>query len=769
MCKRLLCVIMSCFLTLSMTGIEVSAGSNLAQKGDDTAIEIEIADENDDTNETDLSGEDKVTSETDLTGEDEVVAETDLTGESDIDSEIVLSDEDDEDGTLEENIGMDEEPSEGAESDSSEDGASLAPKKIEYTGSEVYYDGIDASFETFDPDKAPEYFIDSLMDYGKKISTKPNGKPLVLIFFKTGCWNCESVLEDISGASFSIDVDCIAAEMSGASPVDAIDFINNAGASDTVQYGYNAKSVCWSYYRSLGGGNSLKTPLIVYLSKNGDIKGYTTSYVNIYDEIKNKLGVDAHSKTYTVKYMPNEKSVWFSQKYGIGHMCCIASPKTKEGYIFKNWNTKPDGTGKTYFEGEHTPSLTMVPDSVVNLYAQWDYVKYKITYNLNGGTNNSKNPTYYTVETPTFKLAAPSRAGYTFGGWYSDKDFKTKVTEIRQYSKGKITLYAKWTLSKYKIQFVGNGATSGSTASMTGCKGNTTYNLTANGFKRTGYKFKGWNTKADGSGKSYANKAAVKNLTSKNGATVKLYAQWSIVKYTITYNLNKGTNNASNPAQYTIASETITFKKPTRKGYTFKGWYTDSEFKTKITEIPAKSTGNVTVYAKWAVNKYSITFNGNGATSGSVASQKSLKYSTSYTLNANAFKKKGYKFIEWNTKADGSGTSFADKATVKALSSKNGATVTLYAIWHVNKYNIAFNGNGATSGSMSKLSGVKYGSSVSLKANAFTRKGYVFAGWNTKADGSGKTYADKAKVKNLSSVNGKTITLYAMWEKSAKK
>lgn len=83
----------------------------------------------------------------------------------------------------------------------------------------------------------------------------------------------------------------------------------------------------------------------------------------------------------------------------------------------------------------------------------------------------------------------------------------------------------------------------------------------------------------------------------------------------------------------------------------------------------------------------------------------------------------------------------------------------------VTKYNIAFHGNGATSGSMSKLKDKKYGTSYTLPANAFERTNYVFKGWNTKKDGSGTFYKDKASIKNLTKTNGKTVTLYAQWEK----
>lgn len=109
---------------------------------------------------------------------------------------------------------------------------------------------------------------------------------------------------------------------------------------------------------------------------------------------------------------------------------------------------------------------------------------------------------------------------------------------------------------------------------------------------RKGYTFAGWYQ--DSSCKTawdFASGRVTGNLT--------LYAKWTPVKYKITYNLNKGKNHKSNPASYTIASKTITLKNPSRKGYLFKGWYSDAKFKKKVTKITAGSTGNQKLYAKW--------------------------------------------------------------------------------------------------------------------------------------------------------------------------
>jgi uncharacterized repeat protein (TIGR02543 family) len=153
---------------------------------------------------------------------------------------------------------------------------------------------------------------------------------------------------------------------------------------------------------------------------------------------------------------------------------------------------------------------------------------YKVTYELNGGTNCIMNPTVYQVKS-TLKLSKPSKKGYKFSGWYTDKSFSksTKVTKLSKGAKGKngeIKLYAKWTPIKYTITFKSNGGTGKSYTKS--CKYGVKYKINKNEFIRTGYKFIGWNTKKDGSGKSYEVGSIIKNLTSKNRKNITLYAQW---------------------------------------------------------------------------------------------------------------------------------------------------------------------------------------------------------------------------------------------------
>lgn len=238
-------------------------------------------------------------------------------------------------------------------------------------------------------------------------------------------------------------------------------------------------------------------------------------------------------------------------------------------------------------------------------------------------------------------------------------------------------------IAKYTINFNGNGATSGSMVNLSRRRTGTSYQLAANGYKRSGWLFQGWNTMPDGTGAAYADRASVLNLCEADGGIVTLYAQWSLIPYTITYELKNGTNHKQNPASYNIASETIKLKAPKREGYTFEGWYADGAYQQKITEISKGSTGNVTLYAKWTPHKYNIVFKANGAVSGKMTALKNKKYDTSFKLPANKYKRAGYVFVGWSTKANGRGAIYSDRAAVKNLTAKNGKTVTLYAQWRL--------------------------------------------------------------------------------------
>ena len=223
----------------------------------------------------------------------------------------------------------------------------------------------------------------------------------------------------------------------------------------------------------------------------------------------------------------------------------------------------------------------------------------------------------------------------------------------------------------YKIKFDGNGAAKGK-MSEKACAAGQKEKLSKNKFEKKGYTFAGWNRQPDGKGTFYEENAYVKNLTKKADEVVTLYAQWKAAQYQITYNLNGGKNNKKNPKTYKITSKTIKLSNPSKKGYVFKGWYCDKKCTKKVTSIKKGSTGKVTLYAKWAKEKYTITYKLNGG-------KNNKKNPKIYTITSKMIKlaaptRKGYVYKGW----------YRDKkCTRKVTSIKKGSTgkITLYAKW----------------------------------------------------------------------------------------
>ena len=171
---------------------------------------------------------------------------------------------------------------------------------------------------------------------------------------------------------------------------------------------------------------------------------------------KDKINAEAFKRNVPVVVCPYLYTIKFdgngAAKGKMSEKACAAGQKEKlsknkfekKGYTFAGWNTQPDGKGTFYEENAYVKNLTKKADEVVTLYAKWAKEKYTITYKLNGGKNNKKNPKIYTITSKMIKLAAPTRKGYVFKGWYRDKKCTRKVTSIKKGSTGKITLYAKW-------------------------------------------------------------------------------------------------------------------------------------------------------------------------------------------------------------------------------------------------------------------------------------------------------------------------------------
>lgn len=384
-------------------------------------------------------------------------------------------------------------------------------------------------------------------------------------------------------------------------------------------------------------------------------------------------------------------------------------------------------------------------------------LKFIITYNANGGTPDVNMVTYEDGVDVSGAYVEPTRTGYTFDEWCTDQSLTNKL-DISTL-KSDITAYAKWIANTYYVRFDGNGATSG-TMDDQKFTYDVTQNLTANAFQRqaiaildpnyTGAtvttrvvnsSFQGWDTSTDGIS-DYSDSEAVSNLTAIKDAIVTLYAKW--------------------------LSGTIQLTSVSRTGYTFNGWYTGPSGGSKVGVAGDRINVVVdrTLYAHWTGNSYTIQFSANGG-SGTM-SNLSMTYGTSKPLPANTFTRTGCTFLGWSKSAlptSSTTATYADKALVTNLTSTQGGTITLHAVWKGNSYTIKFNAKGGT-GTMSNMS-MTYGIAKNLTANKFTKSGYTFQGWSKSSLSNTVTYRNGQSVNNLTASDGGTVNLYAVWKKTS--
>lgn len=277
------------------------------------------------------------------------------------------------------------------------------------------------------------------------------------------------------------------------------------------------------------------------------------------------------------------------------------------------------------------------------------------------------------------------------------------------------------------------------------------------------------------------------------GNKIKVY--YVAKTFTVTFDANSGvvTDNSKQVAKTTrkvkyngTDNNDVSSLKPTRTGYSFVGWYTDKEGGSQVYTKEGKcnnddtywsnnkwcATSDLTVYAHWKANTYTLTFDANGGLVND--NETTAKCTPTYDkpffndveyLNP---QKTGYTFAGWYTAKTG-GTQIYNnkgKCTNDGTYWKNGnwhytGNATLYAQWKANTYKVIYNSNGGT-GTMSADTAT-YDSNYTTKSNEFSRSGYKFIGWNEKPDGTGTDWTSKiGKPFKWNYTND--VTLYAQWQ-----
>jgi uncharacterized repeat protein (TIGR02543 family) len=308
--------------------------------------------------------------------------------------------------------------------------------------------------------------------------------------------------------------------------------------------------------------------------------------------------------------------------------------------------------------------------------------------------------------------------------------------------------------SSYTLTYNANSPTTGTVPTSETGSGNKTLATNSGTLAKTGYSFSGWNTQANGSGTHYAT-GATYNLT----ADVTLYAEWTALSYTLTYdgNSSDGGTVPSSQTGYGNLTAAANLGLLTRSGYTFTGWNTQANGSGTHYNIGAtyNLTADVTLYAEWATSTYTIFYDGNGNSGGAVPSSQTGNGNVTLATNSGTLALTGYTFNGWNTLANGTGTHYAVSATYNL-----NTDVTLYAEWVAvpATFTITYDGNGKLGGAVPGSQTGNGNVTLATNSGTLTKTGYTFNGWNTLGNGTGTHFAVSATY-NLNA----DVTLYAEW------
>lgn len=354
---------------------------------------------------------------------------------------------------------------------------------------------------------------------------------------------------------------------------------------------------------------------------------------------------------------------------------------------------------------------------------------YRLTFDANGGVaavttaDSDLNGTVTGVPNPT-------RSKYTFAGWYTAKTGGTKVNLTTGANlTGDVTLYAHWTADPVTVTLDAQDGTLNGDSTFEATPGETYTDFPTP--TRTNYIFQGWYTAPNGGGTKVEDGSPVTNTSAHT-----LYAFWKRDTVTVTFNANGGSPNSSRLLNKGEALGTL--PEPVRTGHKFAGWYTAETGGTKA-EANDTLTTDVTYYAHWTANTYTVTLDyGNGNTNGTM----SVTYGGTYSGLADPTWD-NYTFTGWYTAQIGGERVESGTEVTRT------ANHTLYARWSRDAYTITFDANG---GAEVASRAVYVGEALGALPTT-TRAGYTFEGW----------YSGETEIK-ADTVPTEAVTYTAKWE-----
>ena len=415
--------------------------------------------------------------------------------------------------------------------------------------------------------------------------------------------------------------------VSSADPVDNIHEWGSFRHVSATWATYYYKYVTFNANQGSGSMNKQTVENSAKLTANAFSRtGYTfdgwatsTSGSKAYDN-QGDISATSGSKgnvTLYARWKANTYTVTLNQQSGTGGTGSVTAtyaagmPKitvpTRTGYTFQGYYTDTNGKGTQYYNANGNSAKNWDKIAATTLYAYWKANTYTVTLNQQSGTGGTGSVTAtYAAAMPS--MTKPTRTGYTFQGYFTEangngtKYYNADGSSAKNWDKtaNNTSLYAYWTANTYTVTLDMQGGEGGS-ASVTATYDAAMPSMTKP--TRTGYTFQGYFTEANGNGTKYydANGSSAKNWD-KTANNTTLYAYWTAVPYTITYNLEGGTDTG-NPASYTIETETFTLKAPVREDYTFLGWTGSNGEEVQLTVTSAKRSMEGKNYtAHWEAN-----------------------------------------------------------------------------------------------------------------------------------------------------------------------
>ena len=441
---------------------------------------------------------------------------------------------------------------------------------------------------------------------------------------------------------------------------------------------------------------------------------------------------------------------------------------TRDGYTFTGW--KRADNQQAYGDGQWVTNLTTQPNGIVTMVAQWSANEAHIRYNPNPpagkttGGNGTPNWDGHTGDTPAIGGNGWTIDGYTFAGWTTSPDGSGAryAPGASWTANGTLTLYAQWTPGEAGLTYDGNGATGGKTDPQNGVT-DQKVNVRQNGFTRDGYTFVRWDTQADCRGKAVN---PGDKWTLQGSST--LYACWAGVAQTLTYHGNGATGgNTAAQSGHTGDELTTNANGFTRDGYTFVRWDTAKdgsgiaygEGKNGVGRYTMKPAGN-DLYAIWKANPATIQYRNDWPNTTGSTPDTTGNTGQDVTIAQNGFTRPGYTFTGWAR----------DRRTNPSLQpggryTLTPGTTTLWAQWKADPAHLIYNSNSGSTSQTRRTDGV-VDQTLTVIANPFTRTGYTFTGWNTQADGRGRTYTAGNGFRLVADPKSNpvnTSVLYAQW------